>query len=281
MKRKVLYENKVYADNYTDEDTFLSGLQKNIGFQELSLLYAIKGATLLVQQLCTVIMFIVFYIYLYNEWADPQKLFCCSSSITVIGYIIYKVRFSTESANKLGNDLRTVLIFTVFGHLFSPVLYTLTDTISTDTIYTMTFLMIVVHLIFFNYGISAAIVSNNLSINAAVFASVCLASRLSSAYHAFVLLSIAIKCFVLFPLLKTKLKDSWLFTGTLVLLATSALMLVSPFITVLFTLSLMFITIVCPVMYVRHQKYKENIYGPWDEAIVDDTDNMKDFIYCN
>lgn len=35
------------------------------------------------------------------------------------------------------------------------------------------------------------------------------------------------------------------------------------------------------MMYVHHQKYKENIYGPWDEAIVDDTDNMKDFIYCN
>lgn len=281
MKRKVLYENKIYADNYTDEDTFLSGLQKNIGFQESSLLQAIKGATLLVQQICTVIIFILFYVYLYNEWADPQKLFYCSSCVTIIGYVIYKIGFRAESESKLGNDLRTVLIFIVFGHLFSPVLYTLTVTISTDTIYTMSFLMILVHLIFFNYGISAAIVSNNLSLNAAVFASVCLASRLSSAYHAFVLLSIAIKCFVLFPLLKAKLKNSWLFTGILVLLVTYSLILVSPFVTILFILSLIFITIVCPIMYVHNQKYKENIYGPWDEAIVDDTDSMKDFIYCN
>lgn len=148
MRRKVLYETKIYADNYTDEDTFLSGLQKNIGFQESSLLHAIKGATLFVQQLCTVILFILFYIYLYNEWVDPQTLFYCSSSFTVIGYVIYKIGFGVESESKLGNDLRTVLIFIVFGHLFSPVLYTLTDTISTDTIYTMSFLMIVVHLIF-------------------------------------------------------------------------------------------------------------------------------------
>lgn len=281
MKRKTLYENKTCADNYTDEDTFLSGLQKNIGFQELPLSYAIKGAVLLVQQLFTVIVFIIFYIYLYNEWVDPKKMFYCTSSFTVCGYVLYKISFSMETENRLGNDFRTVLIFIVFGHLFSPVLYTLTDTISTDTIYTMSFLMMITHLIFFNYGMSPAIVSNNLSLNAAVFASVCLASRLSSAYHAFVLLSIAIKCFVLFPILKNKLKDSWLFTVMFLLIVIYALILVSPFITILFILSLTFIVIVCPIMYVHYQKYKENIYGPWDEAIVDDTDNLKDFIYCN
>ncbi|KAJ8973773.1 hypothetical protein NQ317_002976 [Molorchus minor] len=107
---------------------------------------------------------------------------------------------------KLGHDLRTVLTFVVFGQLFSPVLHTLTDTISTDTIYTTTFFMLLVHLIYFDYGVSAAIVSNSLSLSAAVFASICLASRLPSAHHAFILMTVATETFVLFPLLRKELR---------------------------------------------------------------------------
>ncbi|RZC36754.1 GPI2 domain containing protein [Asbolus verrucosus] len=162
----------------------------------------------------------------------------------------------------------------VFGHLFSPVLHTLTDTISTDTIYTMTFFMMLVHLIFFDYGISAAIVSNSLSLSAAIFASICLASRLSSAYHAFILIAVAIEFFVLFPLLRNKVKKSVYITGLLFVFDMYILMKGSNLFMTLFILTTVFINIVCPILFVIYQKHKSNIYGPWDEAIVHDTDDV-------
>lgn len=277
--RKILYEKGDYPDNFTDEHTFLCDLRKNVEFKEISILEAVTGASYLTQQLCTVVAFVIIYIYLYNEWTDAQFLFYCSSVTTVCGYVVYKAFYSAQVRENLGNDFRTALIFIVFGNLFSPVLHTLTDTISTDTIYTMTFLMMLIHLIFFDYGVSAAVVSKSLSLNAAVFASVCLASRLSSAYHAFVLISVAIKCFVLFPLLRSKMKKPILIATVLTTGVIYTLTSVSVIVTVLFVLLIVFINLICPVMFVKYQKYKDNIYGPWDEAIVDDSDNVKDLIY--
>lgn len=275
----MLYEKGDYPDNYTDERTFLCDLRKNVEFKEISLLEAIRGASYLTQQLCTVVAFVMVYIYLYNEWIDAQCLFYCSTVITVCGYIVYKTFYATEIKKNWGNDLRTALIFVVFGNLFAPVLHTLTDTISTDTIYTMTFLMMLIHLIFFDYGVSAAVVSKSLSLNAAVFASVCLASRLSSDYCAFILISIAIKCFVLFPLLRNKTNKPLLIAFVLVFAVVYTLAFVSVILTVLFVLLLIFINVVCPVMFVRYQKYKDNIYGPWDEAVVEDSDNVNDYLF--
>ena len=54
------------------------------------------------------------------------------------------------------DDVKTVLIFITFGYALSPVLMTLTDTISTDTIYAMTVFMLLANLLFHDYGASAA-----------------------------------------------------------------------------------------------------------------------------
>merc|ERR1712080_733565 len=63
-----------------------------------------------------------------------------------------------------------------------------------------------IHLVFHNYGLErAAVVSNALSLNDAIFASVCLASRLASSYDAFVLLTFSVVAFVLFPIFRFRL----------------------------------------------------------------------------
>lgn len=272
LKRRTLYTASSLPDNHTDDETFLSGLQKNIEFREVSLYEATRGATFLTQELCTVVIFILIYIYLYNEWFDAETLFICTSSLAVLGYLHYKTYYSHDK--RCRNDIRTALIFIVFGYQFSPVLYTLTDTISTNTIYTMTFLMLLIHIIFFNYGVSAAIVSNSLSLNSAVFASVCLASRLSSAYHAFVFMCIAAECFVLFPIFRNGIKNSIPLTVILVGISFIALVSLSAITTTLFVFVVFFINVICPFVFVHYQKYKDNIYGPWDEAVVSEQKMM-------
>ena len=93
-------------------------------------------------------------------------------------------------------------IFVTFGLALSPVLYKLTDTISTDTIHTMTSLVLLIHLLFHDYGLRSSFVSHPLSLNAGLFAAVCLASRLPTSFDAFVLLFASVETFVLFPIFR-------------------------------------------------------------------------------
>merc|ERR1719278_2543500 len=105
-----------------------------------------------------------------------------------------------------------------------------------DTIHTTAGIMLFIHLVFHNYGLErATVVSNALSLNAAIFASVCLASRLASSYDAFVLLTFSVVAFVLFPIFRFRLNG-------------------------LMLLCLAFISIFCSVMITA------KIYTPWAGA---------------
>lgn len=196
------------------------------------------------------------------------------SVVTTIGFIYYLLVFSKNVIHKLGNDLRTIITFIVVGRLFSPVLHTLTDTVSTDTIYTTTFLMMVIHMIFFDYGVGAAIVSNSVSLSTAIFASICLASRLSTAFNAFILMTAAIEMFVLFPILCTALKNPLYFVWIILILDIYLLVYLSKLALILYIFTIVLISIICPLLFVFLQKHKETIYGPWDEAVVDNADSI-------
>uniref|UniRef100_A0A8B9UPW9 Phosphatidylinositol N-acetylglucosaminyltransferase subunit C n=1 Tax=Anas zonorhyncha TaxID=75864 RepID=A0A8B9UPW9_9AVES len=151
------------------------------------------------------------------------------------------------------------------------VLKTLTESISTDTIYAMSVFMLLGHLIFFDYGANAAIVSSTLSLNMAIFASVCLASRLPRSLHAFVMVTFAMQIFALWPMLQKKLKARTprCYVAVTVLFALAALAglaSVSSVGAVLFASLLLSISCLCPYCLIRLQQLKDNIHGPWDEA---------------
>ncbi|KAL2736608.1 phosphatidylinositol N-acetylglucosaminyltransferase subunit C [Vespula maculifrons] len=74
----------------------------------------------------------------------------------------------------------------------AAILRTLTETISTDTIYAMTILMFLTHLIFNKYGSTEIFFSDSLSITSSIFGSLMLASRLASPLHAFSLLTVSL-----------------------------------------------------------------------------------------
>ncbi|XP_072157965.1 phosphatidylinositol N-acetylglucosaminyltransferase subunit C [Bemisia tabaci] len=260
--KKNLYENKGYPDNYTDK-TFLDELKKNLHVRSITFQEACLGAGLVIQEFCIIIFFILGFIYLYNEWIQPEALLSYLSLATCCSYILF---FSRQYS--ILKVFRTLLVFLLFSYLLAPILKTLTETISTDTIYALTVFMMSVHLIFFDYGVPATIVSSSLSLNAAIFASICLASRLPSPFHTFVLITLAVECFVLCPILISKIGKSFLVIFILSVIAAFGLLTVSRTMTFLFILVILFINFICPLAFVRLQRYKDNIYGPWDEAVV-------------
>jgi len=110
------------------------------------------------------------------------------------------------------------------------------------------------------------------SVNAAIFASVLLGSRLPSATHMFGLLVLATELFVFSPYIRYPMKTLYpaLFIYSTVgisVLVTVLLYPLSRALTILWALWIIFISFVCPFWLIWIQKYKNEINGPWDEAV--------------
>ncbi|KAM9326810.1 phosphatidylinositol N-acetylglucosaminyltransferase subunit C [Gastrophryne carolinensis] len=272
--RKVLYERQPFPDNYVDK-SFLEELRKNIYVRRYSYWAVVFESAVVIQQLCSVCSFSVIWWYMDQDFLSPQKLCGVSLAFTLLGYFLFdavdKGAGRKDSGRTRWDDLKSSLVFIAFTYGFSPVLKTLTESISTDTIYAMAVLMLLGHLVFFDYGANAAVVSSTLSINMAMFASVCLASRLPRSLHAFTMVTFAIQIFALWPSLQRKLRaytPRTYICVTFLFAVSSAFGLLS--ITVvgalLYFLLLTSVAFLCPYCLIRLQLFKDNIHGPWDEA---------------
>ncbi|CAG9573364.1 unnamed protein product [Danaus chrysippus] len=272
---KNLYENRDFPDNYTDSK-FLEELKKNLFIEKVTLSQAVQGSFRVVLRMCLCVLFGVLFVYMYNNLVHTHTVIYISIFVTSLCYVMYV----WVEGCKMLRHLKIVLIYIVLGYILSPILHTLTDTVSTDTIHAWSVCMLLVHLIFFDYGVSSAFVSNSLSINAAIFSSVCLVSRLSTAFDAFVLLTISVIFFVLSPQLFSVFLHTrfflFLFFITLLLTVVS-LYTVSSILLFYFVLLVAVVSGWCPLMFVRWQKYKDNIHGPWDEAIIHNSDEFDEF----
>ncbi|XP_053549205.1 phosphatidylinositol N-acetylglucosaminyltransferase subunit C [Bombina bombina] len=272
--RKVLYDRQPFPDNYVDE-SFLEEMRKNIYVRNYYYWAVVFESGVVIQQLCSVCVFVVIWWYMDQDMLSPQRLCGFGLLVTLLGYILFDAVDHGEGRRTSGRsrwaDLKSALVFGAFTYGFSPVLKTLTESISTDTIYAMSVLMLLGHLVFFDYGANAAVVSSTLSINMAIFASVCLASRLPRSLHAFAMVTFAIQIFALWPSLQKKLRaytpGAYLvITFLFAIFAVMWLMFISSVGALLFSLLLFSVSFVSPYYLIRLQLFKDNIHGPWDEA---------------
>ena len=119
---------------------------------------------------------------------------------------------------------------------------------------------------------SHALYQAPVSLNAAIFASLLLASRLGSDSHAFVIIAFAVELFALFPIMVHHLKcRSWwgstLLVVALVAVAVALVRPLSSLVTNFYVCSLVFTTFISPFCLQWIQRYKNEIHGPWDEAV--------------
>lgn len=272
--KKTLYGNYGYPDNYTDR-TFLQDLQTNKNVKIFTLAEAVSGAARLNTQITCVTMFLIVFQNMSIRSISAISVLALAAVTTLIGYIVYVWRRHRLFGGESFEDSKTVFCVLIFGYLMSPMLHTLTNSVSTDTIFTMTFFVLIVHVIFFDYGLPAFIVSKTISLNAAIFGSICLASRLATSTDAFALLVVASAFFALLPILVRELWTPALLLP-IVAICSYFLFWTSGTALCIYLLLVVFINGLCPYIFVFQQKYKNNIHGPWDEAIVRDTDILPD-----
>ncbi|KAL5018763.1 hypothetical protein ScPMuIL_004485 [Solemya velum] len=276
--QKILYKDQFVPDNYVDE-SFLDEVRKNVYTRTYDYWTVVWESGVITQQLSSVCLFVVCFIYMSESVLSPDVVLLTSFLLTLGGYIVNVVFCShvdeSRSKRKVLDDVKTAMMFSGCSVLLSPVLVTLTETISTDTIYAMTTVMIIANLLFHDYGANAAMVSGAISLNAGIFASVCLASRLHTALHALATVTVALQVFGLWPDLRRNLKATSrsthpIMTVVLGLLAIGTLLSISVVAAILFTACHIFVTFVCPAWLMSLQPYKNNIHGPWDEAVIEE-----------
>lgn len=273
---KILYKEQGVPDNYVDE-SFLDEMKKNLHTRTYQYWNVVYETGVVTQQLSSICIFVVAYIFMFSGQLSPSSLLCVTGLLTLCGYPIFRwLERSNESVKvhrSILDDLRTSCIFLTFSYGMSPILKTLTDSISTDTIYAMTVFMLLGNLIFYDYGTTKVVASQHLSLNASIFASVCLASRLPSTLHAFATVILAMQLFALWPTLRKRLKKELPWTQSIMTwfsacAAFIALLSVRLVPALGFGLAHLFITYICPLWLIRLQPYKNTIHGPWDEAVI-------------
>ncbi|KAJ9079847.1 glycosylphosphatidylinositol anchor biosynthesis, variant 2 [Entomophthora muscae] len=203
--KKILYINQPYADNYTDS-SFLKLLRKNEHIRRDSFLALAYQATITISlHLACICFFVVTFINLNNETWSAFYVLSSAAGLNFLGLSTLSLSLEKESA--LAFQLRPVLkssillMVMLFG--LAPVLKTLTLDISSDSIWALTVLALLVNALFHDYSSAAhlrIVFPGSISTNAAIFASVLLASRLDSTLQVAALLSFSIVWFALFPL---------------------------------------------------------------------------------
>ncbi len=154
-------------------------------------------------------------------------------------------------------------------YLLSPLLQTLTGTVSGDSVSALVVASLVAHLYLHDYSLTrdvAATLPGSLSLGAALFASVLLASRLDSAEGVFALVCFALQVFVAWPFLRRDILRASpaahaALTAALHAATCVALGRVSALLAGVHAAALLFITFVCPWSLVRCHDIKQRING--------------------
>jgi phosphatidylinositol glycan class C protein len=160
----------------------------------------------------------------------------------------------------------------------APILQTLTSSFSDDTIYALVLVLSSLHLIFYDYNFifstEEVIFSGALSLNAAMFTAVLLASRMKEDVGMVVsLLLLAVICFALYPSFSRTIRHRSLslyvmLTVIMWIVATLLLMKLDTTLFVVYQLVMFFIGFIFPLWLTKMQVYKKSLCGPWEEATV-------------
>jgi phosphatidylinositol glycan class C protein len=231
--KKILYQKQEFEDNYVDS-SFLNLMQKNVNVKELQYWEVVVSTCRITQQTSTIVMFL-------NK-SFLFQLFCITFCTCLVPkrYWISGILFST------------VLVF------MTPILKDLTRDISGDTIIWMTIGMFLINLLFHDYD-GTAKTQNSISINAAMCASVLLASRMDTNQEVGTLMFSAVSLFALFPIYRKYARtvfptsDGWMAT-TLFMISLFCMEGTYRGIYVFASLILQF---ACPYILVKVQKYKK------------------------
>ncbi|XP_003374581.1 phosphatidylinositol N-acetylglucosaminyltransferase subunit C [Trichinella spiralis] len=254
--KRVLYLKQPFPDNYSGPQ-FINSLRKNVNLKKVTFTEAVLGSCYVMHHISSVILFVIIFTYSYMGMIAWESLLNETDDLKSSGYNFI--------------SLKTIILYAGYAYGFSPVCQTLTATVSTDSTVATSVFMFLVNIIFCNYGCDVVMVSSALSMNAGIFGTVCLVSRLSSRNEVFTLLTCSVVIFVVWPLLRGKLLEIYPTTNVplamcLAICVTASMYPLSRVMTLLYVVLHIFITLICSALFVVMQSMKRTLHGAWEEA---------------
>ncbi|KDR85008.1 hypothetical protein GALMADRAFT_233565 [Galerina marginata CBS 339.88] len=278
---KVLWKRQVYPDNYIPPRLFLASLQRNPNFRPYTYWALVILSCSITQHLAIIFIFLAVFVRLKEQALDPRTLVCLSVFCFFVGYFTWNaLNRNQELSGRYAKHLKTlktsIMMFLALMSL-SPLLRTLTAATSSDSIWALAAVLFSFNAILADYTASKPEGAHEglfsvLSMNAAISASVVLASRLSTDVSVFALMLFSIQSFALFPMLRHRLQSSPIAVWLLITvgLSASAVVLIAKLSRTIMWLCfsiLLFVTLVAPGVLLWAQRYKNIIRGPWDVAV--------------
>ncbi|KAG8862268.1 hypothetical protein FRB96_001847 [Tulasnella sp. 330] len=273
---KVLWKKQPFPDDYIPP-SFLSSLRRNTNVRSYAYLPLVISACAVTQHLSTIFFFVAVFIRLNVNMTkdegdlgplDPQSLAWSAIAAYPFGFMLWEalewrvIERDDRKKFRVKAVKSSILVFLILV-VTSPVLKTLSEATSSDSIWALSASLFCLNSILTDY--SAANPLNNkerltsvLSINAAISASVVLASRLDSNLAVFALILFSLRA-------SSSIK-------TLLTLALASLAIL-PYVDIYTPLALLiatilaFVTFACPALFIWAQKYKNELKGPWDPAV--------------
>ena len=265
--RKVLYDNAGFPDNFTPPECFLAARTFNQNLVLYTRAQCLAGAARVGTQISDVIIFWCCYNYIKAGDISPATLLLTTFTISLLGFLLIVLLVNAGVRKHAWPAIKTTFLFVMTGYALSPILHNLTESISTDSIHSMAASSFLLHVVSADYGVTAPLTSWQISLNASVFSSVCLASRLDSHTQAFSLLSLSVFVFLLLPTTRPLLLPT--IPWTVITSSTSLYLLSTVSIphTWLALTVLLVVEVLCPLLFHHLQSDKLTIHGPWDEAV--------------
>lgn len=271
-KKRYLFEKSDFPDNHVDRNTFLTSLVTNADVRTYTYWTVVRNTIPVTQQISAVTIFLAIFSFALGGVLSESFLGCIDITIAILGAFMANVPKMTETLSF--DTARSVYLLGGTLVVLAPVMRTLTESYSTDTVTFLVMLLCAFHLVFHEYRITSSTSGTSMfSLNAGIFASVLLASRLSSDILVFEILALGTELLVCFPLLRQSLMkeapEQNIFLGcVMILMAFSMLLALSSIVAAAYLAGIAIILLVCPMGLIYIQKYKYRINGPWDIASV-------------
>jgi phosphatidylinositol glycan class C protein len=91
-------------DNYTDQATFLENLQRNPRVRPYDFWPLVADSTVIVQHVCSVIIFVVCFVGIFQERVSPVSVVGWSSFATFLGWLLWDWWVTKESQDGSADD---------------------------------------------------------------------------------------------------------------------------------------------------------------------------------
>jgi len=252
--RRVLYLRQPYPDNYVGPD-FFRVTKKRLHVTPVE---AVRGCLPVVREVCSCFLLLSAYLGLSSALLPPPALLAASALHTALA-------LPTSLRPALGLAGSAALAGVAVGCLVS-VVRSLTASVATDTVHACSAALLCLHVLLHDYGAHVALGNETLSQNVGVFAGVCLASRLRGYWP---VLAFTLAAIALFARPRVEQSSDPARTCALVCVTCACVCVYARELAGVYVCGVVVCGAAMPLAYTAMQHHRQNIYGPWDEALPD------------